>query len=627
MDGRRSRCRFGLFEVDLDSGELRKEGTRIRLQEQPFQVLAALLERPREVVARDELQKRLWPGDTVTDFDRGLNKAINRLRDALGDSAGNPRFIETLPQRGYRFLAPVEWISSQSPAASSGPPSPSGQARPRTLRRREWLIAAGAACLAIPAAGFVAYRRLMAPPSRIASVAVLPLQDLSGNPANEYFSDGMTDALIGEIARIGSLSVTSRTSVMSYKGSQKRLPDIARELGVDAIVEGTVVLAGSRVRITANLIRAHDDRHLWSERYEHDLADVLSVQSQVARSIAQQVEIQLTPTVHARLARHRTVKPDAYVAFLKGGYFLHKGISGVPKSIDFFNDAIRLDPEHADSHAGLAQALCYAAIYGFRPSAEALPAARTSAVRALGLDPANAAARAVLAEVIKGFDWNLAAALPEYEMALAANPSHLLSRLWRAETLSRMERFDAALAESTRALALDPVSPMTSNHRAMLLFRARRFDESIRTARHALEFDPLFVNALWWEGMSYAGKRDYANAIAPLARAVDLSNSPMSRAMLGHVYGLAGDKGLALSAVKALTEHARRAYVSPLDFAIVYAGLGDVEQTFRWLEEAYRTRATRIHELPLLYFDGLRSDARFADLMARVGLPVHAHKI
>jgi TolB-like protein len=300
MDARKPPIRFGIFEVDLASGELRRQGVKISLQEQPFQALVALIERPGEVLTREELQRRLWPPDTMVDFDRGLNKAINRLREALGDDAAAPRFVETLPQRGYRFLATVETTTQLPP--------------------------------------------------RIESIAVLPLENLSSDLNDEYFGDGMTDELIGEIARIGSLRVISRTSIMQYKGGvRKALPVIARELNVDAILEGTVAHADGRVRITAQLIRAHDDRHLWSEKYERSVTDILAMQSEVARAIAAEIQITLTPQEQTLLTRSRPVHPEAYEAFLRGKYFLHQGIRGVSKSIKCYKQAIELDPLLAES--------------------------------------------------------------------------------------------------------------------------------------------------------------------------------------------------------------------------------------------------------------------------------------
>lgn len=614
MDARRRAVRFGIFEVDLAAGELYRQGLKIKLQEQPFQVLAALIERPREIVAREELQKRLWP-DTVVDFDRGLNKAINRLREVLGDDADNPRFIETVPNRGYRFLAQVEHLAVEplaTPSSEIGPAS-------RLIRRRGLLaIACGPIAVAlIP----LAYQRLKSPWRPIESIAVLPLENVSGDPSQEYFSDGMTDELIGEIARIGSLRVISRTSVMRYKtGARKSLPEIARELNVDAIVEGTVAQSGRRVRISAQLIRAVDDRHLWSGKYERDLTDVLALQSEVARAVTDEIRIKLNPQEQSRPARTRAVNPEAYEALLKGTYFLHKGIPGVAKSIDYFQEALKLDPAQAEAHAGLAEAFVFAAIFGLRPSTDAFPAARAAAIKALEIDEWNAPAHNALADVKKGYDWDLAGAEQEYQRALRLNPSHLLSRLWYAECLARMRRYKEALEESDRALALDPVSPLSHISRAMLLCRAGRYHEAIGASQQALELDPHLPNALWWQGLSYAGVRDFSRSIDSLAKAAGMSDAPLFDALLGHVYGLAGERTKARRVLDELTNLSRRTYISPIDFAIVHAGLGDADSMFYWLEQAYQTRAARIHELQWMYFDSFRSDPRYASLMGRIGL-------
>jgi TolB-like protein/DNA-binding winged helix-turn-helix (wHTH) protein/Flp pilus assembly protein TadD len=619
--------RFGIFEVDLASGELRKQGVRIKLQEQPFQVLVALIERPREVLTREELQKRLWPADVVVDFDRGLNKAINRVREALGDDADNPRFIETLPQRGYRFLAQVETAPAEPPASPpvSSPPvpetRPSPAAVPDPIKQRGWLaIACGLVTVLLLGVG---YHFLATPSARIESIAVLPLENLSGNPAQEYFSDGMTDELIGEIARIGSLRVISRTSSMRYKGgARKLLPEIARELKVDAILEGTVVLTGQRVRITAQLIRARDDRHLLSEQYEGDLTDIIALQGEVARAVARQIQIKLTPLEQTGLTRTRPVNPAAYEAFLKGNFFLYQGIPGIDRSMEFFKQSIQLDPSSAEAYSGLAEALCYAGIFGLRPSAETYPEARAAAQKALELDESNAGAHNALADVKQGYDWNLAGAETEFKRAIQLNPSHVLTRLWYAECLTRMGRYDEAIAESGRAIALDPVSSGSYGNRAMIFFRARRYDEAIQAGQQALDLNPSFVNALWWQGLSYAGKRDFPKSIALLTKAAGMNKGPLFRGLLGHVYGRAGDRAKAGGILDELAAMSKQRFVSPMDFAVVYAGLGDADSTFHWLEKAYQARATRIQELRCMYFDSVRSDPRYAGLMRRVGLPL-----
>ncbi len=615
MNVRRPPICFGVFEVDLASGELRKQGVRIKLAEQPFQALLALIERPGEVLTREYLQKRLWPPDTLVDFDRGLNKAINRLREALGDDADNPHFIETLPLRGYRFLVQVE-AAPVTPGLSS--PAPATRTSDLSLLRKRRTLLAIASGLVLLPLFFFGYRLLSSYQPRIESIAVLPLENLSGDTAQEYFSDGLTDELIGEVARIRSLRVISRTSVMQYKGgTRKSLPAIARELNVDAILEGTVLQSGHKVRITAQLIRASDDRHLWYEKYERDLTDILALQGEVARSIASKVQVHLTPDEQTRLTRTRRVNPDAYVTYLKGNYFLYKGIPSLSKSIDFFKQSIQLDSSYAEPYAGLAQALCFVGIFGLKPSTESYPEARAAALKALELDESNAAAHNALADVKQGFDWDLAGAETEFKRALQLNPSHLLTHVWYSASLARRGRFNDALAASGQALALDPVSPVSYNSRAMLFFRFRRYDEAIRASQQALDLDPNFINALWWQGLSFAGKGDFAKSIACLTRATSMSDGPLFRALLGHVYGRAGDRPKARGILSELVTMSSTRYVSPMEFAIIYAGLNDADSTFHWLEKAYQARATRIQELPWMYFDSFRSDPRYGDLTRR----------
>ena len=360
------------------------------------------------------------------------------------------------------------------------------------------------------------------------------------------------------------------------------------------------------MRITAQLIRASDDRHLLSEQYERDLVDILTLQGEVARAIADSIKIKLTPGEQTRLTRTRRVSPEAYEAYLKGEFFLHKSLPGTARSIEYFKQAIQLDSLQSEAYAGLAEALCLAGIFGLRPSAETYPEARTAALRALELDPSNASAHNALASVRQGYDWDLAGARAEYQRALQLNPSHLLARLWYSEHLTREGRFEEAIAEAGRAVELDPISPVSLNVRAMVFFRSRHYDEAIQASQKALDLDPTFVNALWWEGLSYAGKGDFPKSIASLTKAVGMNDGPLFRAILGHVYGRAGDKTKALAILNELTRMAKQRFVSPMDFAILHAGMGNANLTFQWLEKAYQSRDGRIHELRSMEFDSVR---------------------
>lgn len=599
--------RFGVFEVDTATGELRKHGTRLKLAEQPFQALMLLLERPGQLVTRDEFRRRLWSEGVFVDFERGLNKAINRLREALCDDPDHPTYIETLPQRGYRFigeLAPGSTTPSEPPADVT-PPS----------HARRTLLAAGLTGAAAIGAAVAAWR--WPAPNPIRSIAVLPLANLSEDPAQEYFSDGMTDELIGELARIRSVRVISRTSVMQYKGpAKKRLPEIARELGVDAIVEGTVARAGGRVRITAQLIRAADEMRVWSERYERGLSDVLVLQHEVARAIAGQVRAQLTPG--ARVTRH--VVPEAHELYLKAYAALYQGPLGIPRSLELFRRSLEIDPSDANACSGLAEAFCYAGIFHLQPSEETYPQARKLAMRALELDPRNAPAHNVLADVKKGYDWDLAAAESEYHQALDLNPSHVLTRFWFAEMWTRLGRFDEAIAESRRAGTLDPVSPVSHNNLGLVCWRARRFDEAITSTRRAIEIAPNLVNAWWWQGLAHAGKRDFAPAVECLWRAERLSAGPMTLGYLGHVLGLAGQHSKAVEVLNRLRSMSAKQYVGPDDFAAVHAGLGEKEATFQWLERAFQRRNHGVHLVRTPLFDAFRDDPKYSDLLRGAGL-------
>ncbi|HWO28607.1 MAG TPA: winged helix-turn-helix domain-containing protein, partial [Candidatus Acidoferrum sp.] len=399
----RGRLRFGVFELDLRAGELRKHGLRVRLQEQPFQVLAALLEHPGEVVTREELQKKLWPVDTFVDFDHGLNKTINKIREALGDSAESPRFVETVSRRGYRFLAEVRAADAapvRGPAPATQPhpstgtrerPDPAGKPAmpksvPPSLALKISVFAVLLVVASLAAWKLYSWKR---PSTIIRSLAVLPLESLSSDASQDYFADGMTDELISDLGQISALRVISRTSVMAYKRARKPLPEIARELGVDAVVEGTVLRSGDQVRITAQLIEAATDKHLWSRSYEGQLRDTLALQSQVARAIADQIRINLNSQEQAALKSVRVVNPEAYESYLKGRYFWNKRTAdGLKVALAYFNQAIEQDPKYAQSYSGLADT--YALLgdwqYGVMTPKEALPKAKVAAIKALELD-------------------------------------------------------------------------------------------------------------------------------------------------------------------------------------------------------------------------------------------------
>jgi TolB-like protein/DNA-binding winged helix-turn-helix (wHTH) protein/Flp pilus assembly protein TadD len=530
--------RFGVFELDPRGGELRRNGLRVRLQEQPFQVLAMLTERPGEVVTREELKKRLWPADTFVDFDHGLNKAINKLREALGDSAESPRFVETVARRGYRFLAEVK-------AADAGParsPEPAGHLTPTEQPAPRIAWKASLFVLLVLTVSLASWKlhSTNRPSPPIRSLAVLPLESLSTDPSQDYFADGMTDELISALGQISALRVISRTSVMTYKHARKPLPQIARELNVDAVVEGSVLRSGDRVRITAQLIEASADKHLWSQSYEGELRDALTLQNRVAAAIADQIRINLNPQEQAALTDGKAVNPEAYESYLKGRYFWNKRTAeGLKVALAYFNQAIDEDPNYAPAHSGLADTYALLADweYGVMTPKEALPKAKAAAIKALELDGTLGEAHNSLAFCLDVFDWDLDGAEREFRRALELNPSYATAHQWYASHLVVRGRNDEAIAEMRKAESLDPLSLIISADLADFLIIAGSYDESIRESRKTIELDPNFALAHNQLGQAFLQKQMRDEAIAELQAGVRLSGgSPTIMANLARAY-------------------------------------------------------------------------------------------
>src|SRR5246500_815418 len=498
----RGRLRFGVFELDLQAGQLRKHGVRVRLQEQPFQVLAMLLDHHGEVVSREELQKKLWPADTFVDFDHGLNKAINKIRGALGDSAESPRFVETVSRRGYRFLAEVK-DADAAPARTPEPAIQPHQPQPAAEDPERPNLPGKLAEVKNPSLSYawkilVLVLLLMAaslaiwklhswnhPSSAIRSLAVLPFESLSNDASQDYFADGMTDELISDLGQISALRVISRTSVMSYKRARKPLPQIARELSVDAVVEGTVLRSGNEVRITAQLIETSADKHLWSQSYEGELRDTLALQNKVAKTIADQIRINLSPQEQAALKTVRVVVPEAYESYLKGRYFWNKRTADSLKAARaYFDQAIEEDPKYAEAYSGLADT--YALLgdwqYAVMTPKEALPKAKAAAIKALQLDNALGEAHNSLAFCLDGFDWDFDSAGKEFRRAIELNPGYATAHHWYAWHLSLLGRYDEAIVEMRKAENLDPLSLIINADLAELLVLGlgHSYDDSIR---------------------------------------------------------------------------------------------------------------------------------------------------
>lgn len=616
---------FGAYEFNPYSKELRKQGMRVRLEGQPLAILEILLHRQGELVTREELQKKLWPADRFVDFEHSLNAAVKRLRAALNDSADQPRYIETLTRRGYRFIAPVgafvAELESEKPVLV---PGELARAAVGVRGQVLWLLAATAVCvIGIAVWGWRQWRnRPVAPAfSAVRSLAVLPLENLSGDPSQEYIADGMTEELIGRMSMIHGLRVISRTSAMHFKNTQLSVPEIAKKLGVDAIVEGSIMREGSRIRVHAQLIRGTTDEHFWSQTYDRELGDALALESEVAYSIAQRVQVTVTGVEHARLVAARQVSPEVYESYLKGAFGKSNSRTEIETSVGYFEEAIRKDSTFAPAYVGLAFAYeDLGEVFVGGPPEEVRPKAISAARRALELDPDLADAHVLLGDMHQG-QWQWAEAQAEYKSALELNPNDAAAHLGLADWLLCQGRAEEALVLSRRARELDPLG-VTGLSNGWILFHARRYDEAIGELRSVLAVHPDDATAHWFLGFVLIANGQADQAIPILEKSLGLSNrSPAVFGVLIRAYAHAGRRSEALRLLDELKRQQRTGYVPSAAFVNAYLGLGDNEQAFAWLERGYQEHSAILGLLKVHpYFDPLRDDPRFADLVHRVGL-------
>jgi TolB-like protein/DNA-binding winged helix-turn-helix (wHTH) protein/Tfp pilus assembly protein PilF len=609
------RLAFGSYEADLRSGELRKHGTRIRLQSQPFQLLAMLLERPGQLVTREEICQKLWSADTFVDFDHSLGTAINKIREVLNDSAAEPRFVETVPRRGYRFIAPVTLVE----------PDPGSQAAPvESVRaaptRRSFYTAVGV-CVAVVlfsaaliAGNFHGWRegllsKLTAQP-RIRSIAVLPLLNLSNDPDQQFFADGMTDELITSLAQITSLRVISHTSAMSYLGTHKPAAEIARELGVDALVEGSVVRSGNKVRITAQLIHAASDRHLWAHSYDREMSDILTVQGEVAREIAESISIRLTPQERIQLARARPVSPEVALLYFQGSYFLSQ--LDTPRAKEIFTEAIRRDPNSAESWAGLADTLHTMGVQG---DYDAFPQAKDAANKALAIDGSQAQALMVLGIVSFLYDWNPTQSEAFFRRSIELRPSYGMAHALFANMLAHHGKFEEAIQETKLASASDPVSVLANSMAWHSYFCARRYDDALRIMLSAMEVDPTIGPENWRVATSWEQKGEYLKAIE--------ASSGEEAPTLRTAFASSGEQGYWRRKLELLLSgrgpHDRYGFSA---IARAYMHLGKREEALQALEKGYQMHDPYlIFWLPIYAeFDSLRPEPRFQKMLLGLGI-------
>jgi TolB-like protein/DNA-binding winged helix-turn-helix (wHTH) protein len=640
------RCiQFGAFELDSAAGELRKHGIKIRLQEQPLQILQQLLEHAGEIVIREDLQKRIWPADTFVDFDHGLYSAVQRLRDALGDNAETPRYVETLPRRGYRFIAAVHHgngVEAKADTASVEAPASVvlERAAPRRGLRIPMLTATGVILVVILFAlafmGGSLRERLLGKPAvpLIRSLAVLPLQNLSSDPNQEYFADGMTDALITDLAQIGSLKVISRTSTMHYKKSDKTLPEIAQELNVDGIVEGTVQRYGDRVRITAQLIHGPSDKHLWAKSYERDVHDLLALETDTANAIMQEIRLQLSPQEKDRLSVRRLVNLKGLEAYLQGQYRREQGgvllaVNGreadysraLHDSIEFYQEALREDPTYAPAYVAMAEVWAWeepAMSAPLSQSSEGVKKAKAALEKALALNPQLAEAHMNLGQIAFRIDWNWPAAEQELKRAIELNPNLASAHEQYAEYLDAMGRMDEGMKEFEILQQLDPRNQQIPD----AFYHRRQFDRVIELRKVNVETHAYGSSAHYDLAFPLVRVQSYKEAVDEwIETMVELGYKDLADD-LRRGYKRAGFKGAIADWAAGLENYKDSPSVPTALPAYLYTILGNKDRAFAWLERAYVGRAPEMASLNVdPDWDDLRSDPRFKDLVRRVGLP------
>jgi TolB-like protein/DNA-binding winged helix-turn-helix (wHTH) protein/Tfp pilus assembly protein PilF len=622
------------LELDLKRYELRRSGRVLRIEKIPMELVIFLVENRDKLVSREAIVEHLWGKDVFLDTEQGINTAVRKIRQALHDDPEQPRFLETVVGKGYRFVGPIQVVgngksSETLPQAQTSPSVTEGEAAAHFSRGAPWwkskavLVTVIALILAALALKYFDLDRWL-PRPKVRSIAVLPLKNLSGNPADDYFADGMTDELITNLAKISALRVTSYTSVSKYKASSKPLPQVARELQVDAIVEGAVLRSGDQIRITAQLIYAPRDQHLWAEEYQRYMRDVLYLQREVARDIAQQVRVTLTPNEQSRLNTAGAVDPAAYESYLRGrSYWNQRSEASLHKAIEQFNKAIDIDPGYAPAYSGMADCYTTLGYLSYLDPLDAFPRARDAATKAIELDPSLAEAHASLAYYNLYHAWSWAESEREFKRAVELNPNYATAHEWYSYYLLALGRMEQAWTEVNRARELDPLSVVINTDVGFNYFYRHDYDGAIGQLRQTLAVSPKFPLAHLWLGRAYQQKKMYPEAIDEFNKTDEaLPGWVVTLAGTGNAYGEWGHQAEAKQVLIRLDQMSRGKYVTPYGVALVYAGLGDKEQAFAWLNKAYEGRN---HWLVWLdrdpRWDRLRSDPRFADLKKRVGLP------
>ncbi len=631
--------RFGPYEVDVYAGELRKYGSKVHIQDKPLRLLGLLAKRQGKLVTREELQEELWPGETYVEYEDGLNTAIKKLRETLSDQRDKPKFIETVPRRGYRFIASVEAVI-ETPHAdleddlSEAEPLPAAPAAvsPSDLQEERkasaWTVAALVLAIAIAAVSYVAWRHFRGRPKPItgsAILAVLPFENLTGDAGEEYVSDGFTEEIISQLGRLNhdQLRVIARTSMMTYKGSNKPIKEIAQELGVNYVLEGSIRKTGDGLRVTAQLIRADDQTHLWAREYDRPLGDLVQVQGEVAQAVAQEIQVQLSPEVKETLAGAQPVDPEAYSAYLKGRFFWNKRSGdSLTTAVGFFEEAIQRNPKYALAYAGLADAYNALMFYGFMPGAEGIPKAKAAAMKAVELDGSLAEGHASLGYVYFMWEWNWTAAEKEFQRAIQLDGNCVSAHQWYALYLAALGRASESLAQIRQAREIDPLSVIVTAASGYVAYFARQNDQAAAESEAALRRDPDFMAAHAVLGLASEGLGNYSKAILEFQKTLQLSSVRPGAYLdyLGHAYAVSGNRVEAEKILAELKEQAKSGR-TPAYQAPTLIALDEKDQALEALEEGFEKRADGLIWLKVdPRFDALRADSRFQYLLRRAGM-------
>jgi TolB-like protein len=570
--------RFGAFEVDLEAHELRRRGLRLKIEEKPFQILAALLARPGELVTRKELRQKLWDPNTYVDFNRNVNTAVNKLRDTLGDSADNPRFVETLSRRGYRLIVPVEIVDPTRSTQDDG---------------------------------------------AIRSLAVLPFENAGGDPEVDYLSDGITESLIDNLSQLAGIRVMARSTVFRYRGRKVDPLTAGHELRIQAVVTGRVVQRGDTLVIGSELVNAETGIRLWGDQFNRELSQMFEVQDEISREISERLRLHLTGEEKKRLTKRHTHSTDAYRYYLRGRYCYNKMTAdALGRAIGYFQDAIANDPHYALAYAGLADTYALFGFFGAKPPREVMPRARELATIALSIDDGLAEGHLSLAGIKKVYEWDWAAAEKGFLRALELNPNHATGHHWYADFLSTQCRHEEAMEQIHLAQELDPLSSVISMEVAWNAYMARDYARALEQSLQTLEMEPGFAPAHHTLGLAYEQLGKCQEAIEAFEKVSDASQgNPAAIASLGYAYAVSGSEHQAVRVLAELRKLAQRAYVPPCWSALVHAGLDQKDAAFKCLDEACQQRDVWLVWLKASpRYDNLRSDPRFGSLLQRIGL-------